>query len=142
MLLVPAAILVLVVLGAIAVDSAAVFLGQRQLANAAQAAATDATSALIYTDFYGQGQVALDPARARSLASASVAAQDLSGVSLDGPVAVQVLGRQVCISLSGTVQPIFGRALGGLVRPTTVRARATATAAGDLGPSVPPRALC
>ncbi|MGH9065985.1 MAG: hypothetical protein ACRD0J_00445 [Acidimicrobiales bacterium] len=134
--------LVLVVLGALAVDSAAVFLGQRQLASAAQSAATDATSALSQAAFYQGGRVELDPAAARQVALASVAAQDLSGVHLTGPVSVQVAGRQVCVSLTGTVPPIFGRAIPGIGSATTVRARATATAAGDHGPTVPHRAIC
>lgn len=138
----PAAVLVLVVLGAIAVDSAAVYLGQHQLAGAAQSAATDATAALAPASFYGGGTVTLDPARARQLALDSVGAEDLQGVRLAGPAVVQVLGRQVCVSLVGTVQEIFGRALPGMPGSTTVRARATATAAGDLGPVVPHRALC
>lgn len=142
LLLVPAAVLVLVVLAAVAVDSAAVFLGQRDLANAAAAAATDATSAISQSAFYDQGVVELDPAAAREVVDASLASQDLHGVALRWPPEVQVSGAQVCVALSGTVQPIFGRAFPRLVRPVAVSARATATAAGAPGTPVPRRRIC
>lgn len=142
MILVPAAVLVLVILAAICVDAALVFLGQRQLAAAAEAAATDATSALSPTGFYQQGSVELDPATATAAALSSLDHQDLHGVTLSAPAQVDVIGRQVCVSLTGTVQDLLGRAIPGAAGTTTVRARATATAAGDLGPQVPHRALC
>jgi uncharacterized membrane protein len=142
LILVPTLVLVLVVLAAIAVDSAVVFLGQRQLGDAAAAAAKDAASALSDPSFYRAGSVSLDPTVARRVADASVAAQDRSGVSIDGPVDVQVAGRQVCVSLTGHVEAIFGRAIPGVPHATTVRARATASAAGDRGTVVQPRSLC
>ena len=142
LMLVPALVLVLVVLAAIAVDSAVIFLGQRQLGDAAAAAANDAASALSDPSFYRAGSVALDPSVARRVAQASVATQDHSGVTIDGPADVQVEGRQVCVSLTGHVEAIFGRAIPGVPHATTVRARATATAAGDRGTTVQHRSLC
>lgn len=142
LILVPALLLVLMILAAIAVDSAVVFLGQRQLGDAAAAAADDAATALSDQSFYRGGSVDLDPSVARQVADASVAAQDRSGVTIDGPVDVQVEGRQVCVSLTGHVEAIFGRAIPGVPHSTTVRARATATAAGDNGTTVQPRSLC
>jgi hypothetical protein len=142
LILVPTLVLVLVVLAAIAVDSAVVFLGQHQLDDAAAAAAHDAASALSDPGFYRSGSVDLDPTVARRMADASVAAQDRSGVTIDGPVDVQVEGRQVCVSLTGHVEAIFGRAIPGVPHATTVRARATATAAGDRGTTVEHRSLC
>jgi uncharacterized membrane protein len=142
LILVPTLVLVLVVLAAIAVDSATVFLGQRQLGDAAAAAANDAASALADPSFYRSGLVALDPSVAQRVADASVTAQDRSGVSIDGPVDVRVAGRQVCVSLTGHVEAIFGRAIPGVPHATTVRARATATAAGDQGTAVQHRSLC
>ncbi|HEY1634569.1 MAG TPA: hypothetical protein VGF64_07420, partial [Acidimicrobiales bacterium] len=142
LILVPTLVLVLVVLAAIAVDSATVFLGQRQLGDAAAAAANDAASALSDPSFYRSGQVALDPSIAQRVADASVTDQDRSGVLIDGPVDVRVAGRQVCVSLTGHVEAIFGRAIPGVPHATTVRARATATAAGDQGTVVQHRSLC
>lgn len=138
LVLVPVGILVLVVLAAIAVDSAAIFLGQRQLENAAAAAATDAAGALSYPGFYRQGHIALDPLAARRVALSSVTAQSLGAMALDGPIDVEVVGRQVCVSLTARVNRIFGQSLPGVAAATTVRARATATAAGDGSPSSGP----
>lgn len=142
LLLVPAAVLVLVILGAVAVDAAVVFLGQRQLSDAAAAAATDAASAVSDSAFYGSGTIALDPATAKKVAASSVRAQGLEGVSLSGPVTVQVVGRQVCVSLVGQVSRPFGAAIPGIPARATVRARATATAAGLRGAAVPQRQIC
>ena len=142
MILVPAAVLVLVVLASIAVDSAAVFLGQRQLAEVAATAATDATGAISESTFYRSGAIALDPAEAQRIAAASVAAQNLHGGALTGPVRVVVVGRQVCVSMSGQVPLIFGRAVPGVPRVIGVHATAIATAAGDHGATVPSSAIC
>lgn len=141
-MLVPAAVLVLFVLGALVVDSAAVWLGQRQLQSAASVAATDAVSAVSNAPYYSSGQVVLDPVAAQRVALASVADQSLSGVSLSGAPVVQVAGRQVCVSLTGTVRPIFGRVIPGFGAATTVHGRSTATVAGDHGAAVPRRGLC
>lgn len=142
LILVPAAVLVLVVLAAIAVDSAAVFLGQRQLAEAAATAATDAAGAVSQPTFYQTGTITLDPSEAQRLADASIAGQDLHAVKLAGSIRVTVSGRQVCVSLTGEVPVIFGRALPGIPRVTTVHATATATAAGDRGTLVASRSIC
>lgn len=142
LILVPAAVLVLMVLASIAVDSAAVFLGQRELAEAAATAATDAAGAISESTFYRTGIITLDPSEAQRLAATSVAAQDLHNVTLAGPIEVTVAGRQVCVSLTGKVPVIFGRALPGVPQATTVHATATATASGDHGTLVPSRAIC
>ncbi len=142
MVLVPASVLVLAILGAISVDSGAGFLAQRQLAQAAQSAAEDATGQVATSGFYQTGAVALDPSRAAQVARASVAAQSLSGVKLQAPIRVQVQGAQVCVSLVGRAPVVFGAALPGVPRWITVSAHSTATAAGYLGPRVPARALC
>ena len=142
LILVPAAVLVLVVLAAIAVDTAAVFLGQRQLAEAAATAATDAAGAISEPTFYRTGTITLDPSEAQRLAVASTAAEDLHAVKLVGPIDVTVAGRQVCVSLTGEVPVVFGRALPGIPRATTVHATATGTATGDRGTLVASRAIC
>jgi hypothetical protein len=142
LLLVPAAVLVLVVLASIAIDSAAAFLGQRELANAATAAARDAATAISDSRFYGGGVVAVDPLQADRVARASIAARDMRGVTLSEPVSVTVAGRQVCVSLTGRVERIVARSLPGVPARVTVRARSTATAAGDPGTVVPRRTIC
>jgi hypothetical protein len=142
LILVPAAVLILVVLGAVALDAAVVFLGQRQLSAAAANAATDAASAISDSSFYTRGVVELAPQTASAVVRASVASQSLRGVTLDQPIGVEVAGRQVCVTLVGHVNRIFGTAVPGFGAPVEVRARATATAAGDTGQGVPLRRLC
>jgi len=142
LMLMPAAVLIVVVLGALVVDNATVWLGQRELGTAAAAAATDAASAVYDPAFYQSGQVVLDPARAVTVALRSVAAQDLSGVQLTGAPTVEVQGRQVCVTLTGVVRPILGRAIPGFGESRSVHARAVATVAGDSGSAVAPRGLC
>ena len=141
-MLMPAAVLIVVVLGALVVDNATIWLGQRELGSAAGVAATDAASAISDSAFYGSGEVVLDPAQAVSTALRSVAAQDLSGVVLIGAPSVQLQGRQVCVSLTGEVRPIFGRVIPGFGGMRVVHGRATATVAGDAGEKVPVRAIC
>lgn len=69
----PAAVLVFLVLGALAVDAAAVFLAQRYLANAASAAANDAASQAVDLDrFYADGSVRLLALDAQRVAAAAV----------------------------------------------------------------------
>ena len=142
LLLVPAAVLILIVLASIAVDSAVVFLGQRELANAAAAAARDATTAVSDPRFYGSGAVVLDPGRADRVARAAIAARDMRGVTLSEPVSVTVEGRQVCVSLTGRVERIVARSFPGVPGTVTVHARSTATAAGDPGTAVARRTIC
>ncbi len=142
LVLVPAAVLILMVLGTIAVDSGAVFLGQRELANAAQTAAEDATHQLGTSTFYGSGDITLVPGQAAQVADASLAAQVLGGVTLDGLPQVVVSGAQVCVSLTGRVPVVFGAALPGVGRWTEVHAHSTATATGTLGPSSSAQTQC
>ena len=72
LMLMPAAVLVLVVLGAVAVDFSIAFLGERELANAASAAANDAAAAAIDEPLFREtGRVVLDCGRANEVAQAS-----------------------------------------------------------------------
>lgn len=132
-ILAPAALLIMVVLGAIAVDSALVYLGQRQLVDAADSAATNAAGGISESAFYGSptgggGRIVLSANRADRLAAATISNQDLSAVTLSS-TQVEVAGRQVCVRLSGVVHPIFGSALPGHPFDVGVTAVATATAA-------------
>lgn len=149
LMLVPAAVLVLVVLGAIAVDSAIAFLGQRELSGAAAAAANDAAGAAISEGaFYrpdggeAAGRIVLDPAAAKELVSHALAARGPRGVTVAG-AEVNVRGRQVCVALTGWVDYVFAKALPGFPKGTTVAARAVATTVeGGADTAVPTAAGC
>lgn len=133
-MLMPAAVLILLVLGAIAVDSASVHLAQRQLADAVSAAANDAAgSAIADSSFYQHGDVILDASRAASVAAEAFAAAWPAGrtgaIAAVSPPSVQVQDNQVCVSAQARVRHIFARAIPGVAHDTVVRARASATAA-------------
>ena len=136
--LVPAGFLVLVILAAMAVDSAVAFLGQRQLGDALAAAANDAASAGVSdSSFYGSGAVVIDPTRAARIVCQTVAAQsdgDLHHVVL----AVAVAGPAIGVRGDAEVDEIFGRALPGL-HQHQVSALATAVATqGPVTAALPP----
>jgi hypothetical protein len=134
LLLVPAGILVLMILGAIAVDSAVVFLGQRELGSAVAAAANDAAAAAFAeAPFYEGGRVEIDVSLAQHVAQQSFDARKAAQIELTGPLEVTVVGRQICVAAEATVRRIFTpRGIG--VSPTaTIRARSGATLSDDRG---------
>lgn len=142
LLLVPAGVLALVILGAIAVDHAVVALGQRELAAAVAAAANDAaTAALDERAFYEDGAVLLHPGRAESVAEQALAARLPKGLhSVD--LVVTTSGRQVCVSATAVVDHVFSPGVPGVQQSTTVSARATATATAEDEGRPPVRAMC
>lgn len=136
--MVPAGVLVLIILGAIAVDVAVAFLGQRELSGLASAVANDAaTAALSDERFYrgagsavaraGPGEIELDPVAAQRLAREAVdrrAPRGLTNVVVD----TRTNGNQVCVTLRGDVAYVFAKAVPGAADGTTVRGSAVATA--------------
>ena len=138
LLLMPAGVLVVMILGALAVDSAVLFLGERELADLTAAAANDAaTAALDAQSFYDCGDLQLDQSRAQEVVSAVVAARSSDAVDVSGvSVAVsQAGGRpEVTVSAQGTVHLVFTPAIPGAARTRGVDARSTA-AAQPLGPA-------
>jgi len=132
LMLVPAAVLVLLVLGAIAVDSAVVFLAQRDLTNRTAAAANDiAGAATSDASFYGEGRVAVDAGVARRYIAAAFA----PSLRPDGYVSwtpeLRVLSdRTVEVSATAEVRYVFASAIPGARHTATVSARSVATAHG------------
>ncbi len=130
LLLVPAGVLIVVVLGAIAVDLSLAHLGRRELASAAAAAANDAVT-------YGVDEAAvragegyrLDPDRVWTAVSAALAARRME-VHLEAPVIEIVQPASVRVTLTGRVDYIFGRALPGGPDSAQVAATASAVAEG------------
>jgi hypothetical protein len=128
-MLMPAGVLVMLLLGAIAFDQSLVFLRQRQASSLAVDVANDlATAALDEEGFRGDGEFRLDPARAEQLGAALVAASDLSDLVED--VEVEVAGAdEVAVRVVVRVDYVFARAIPGAANGTTVTASATAIAA-------------
>ncbi len=126
--LMPAAVLIFLVLGALAVDAAAVFLAQRQLANAAVAAANDAVAAAVDVDsFYGYGRVRLLPGEAQRVADKTVLRLGLDRLSEVRPVA-RVRGEVVEVTITARVDHIFSAAVPGGAGSAAVAATARADA--------------
>jgi hypothetical protein len=120
-MLMPAALLVVFVLGSIALEFAAVSMRQRALANAADAAANDAaTVAIDATMLRATGEVVLDPDAVAAVIDHSLRAQR---VELAAPPAIEISpdGRSIRLELEQYVPYVIARALPG-DDGTTVRA--------------------
>lgn len=142
LLLVPAGVLVLLILGAIAVDFSIAFLGQRELTAAAGAAANDAAARLADAAFYGRGELAIDQSQVAAVIDASVAGRRIAGMRITDR-AVTVTGNQLCVTLRADVPYVFARALPFIDRTAHVTGRAAVTAApGRPGEPVPVNTAC
>ncbi len=141
LMLMPAAVLVVVVLAAMAVDFAILFLGERELADVAAAAANDASAAALDRDaFYDCRGLVLNAGRARDVATAAVTARTSDAVRLsavDVTVANGPARPQVTVAVRGTVALVFSTALPGAATTGTVQAQAVAVAE-PLGPGSGP----
>lgn len=123
----PALALVVVVLGALAVDVALVHLAERQAFAAAAAAANDAaTYGLDPAALRAGEEPRLDPARARRAAEQALAGGQPIGRA--DPPQVEVVGTTVTVTVSLEVDRVFARGVPRAPRSTTVDATATADA--------------
>lgn len=131
-MLVPAGILVLLILGAIAVDSAVVVLASRQLTNRTAAVANDiAAAGVSEASFYlASGEVAIDPSIADGYVGLSFAENTRPATFLAWSAAAATSGRTVEVTATAEVRLVFAPALPGRGRSTTVSARSVATARG------------
>lgn len=133
LILVPVAILIMLGLAAVALDTATVFLGQRRLVDLASAVANDAAAAVDLDAFFTQAGtevVPLDRARAAARRDQLVARQDqdrsFEDVScritslVDGP---PTRAEVVC---AATVRPILAPLWPGAPREWTIEAREVA----------------
>lgn len=123
-MLMPAAVLVFIVLGAICVDFGAAYSAQRQLAGAAAAAANDvATQAIDLDRLYGTGEVRLLPDIAQRVAERSVAAKGLERFDAE-VAAVEVNGAGVTVTVVGRAHYLFASAVPGGPEGADLRATA------------------
>lgn len=115
LMLMPAAVLVFLVLGAICVDFGSVYTAQRELANAAAAAANDvATQAIDLDHFYATGDVRILGDRARTIAERSVAAKGLDHLDASvADVAIDATGTHVTVTVHGRAHYLFAKAVPG-----------------------------
>ena len=125
-MLVPAAVLVLVILGSIAVDSSLAFLGQRELNSFTTEAANDAAaSAFDQAAFYNQGRIIIDPQRADDIVAAL--RRNIGNSVHDVRVTVTTTANQITVRAEGTVDDVFARVLPGVRHQRRVEATSSAT---------------
>jgi len=139
MMLLPAAVAILLVLGAVAVDTAIGFLGHRQLVDATAAAANDAaTQAFDETTYRATGHYQLDPAAAFRAVRAALVAQ---GGSVAATAAARLSPADVVVAAGpDALHPAvitvtthsfigyaFSKAIPGAPRGTGITARQSAT---------------
>ena len=135
LLLFPAALLIMVALAAITVDSAVAFLAQRELANATAAAANDAaTRGLSEEAFYERDSIELSSDAVEDVAVARVLQlvngarhHDLAVQAVASAPAAGCSTWTVRVTASSRVDELFGRAMPGADGQVAVRAESTAS---------------
>ena len=134
LLLFPAALLIMVALAAMTVDSAIAFLAQRELINATAAAANDAaTQALSDSSFYEDNRIELSAAAVEAIAVDRVFAVVDTGRHRDLTVTAEAVAPTaagcawtVRVAASSTVDELFGKAMPGSSGTAAVSARSSA----------------
>lgn len=127
-MLFPAAVLIVVFLASLAVDSSVLFLGQRELANAAEAAANDAAAAVDQDLYFGRGSYDLQSEELQRLATEAIAARLDDSVALTAVKVVRDGPDTVRVEIRGDVELIFAKAIPGVATRRAVHASATAQA--------------
>ena len=124
LILVPAGVLVLMILGAICVDFSIAYLAHRQLQDAASAAVNDAAGAALDEARLraGDGAATLDPQLAREVALESLAATVHGPVRLTSPPVVVIEGTHVTVRLEGDAPYVFSGGIPGAPKRVHVRA--------------------
>jgi hypothetical protein len=139
LLLFPAALLIMVALAAMTVDSSIEFLAQRELSNATAAAANDAaTEALSDRSFYQGDRIELSSSAVEAVAVDRVFAlvdqRRHHGLAVQAdaiPPAAPGCAWTVRVIATSQVDELFGRALPGASRAVAVRAQSTASPRQD-----------
>ena len=124
MLLIPAAVLIVVLFAAVALDSAEAFLVQRELAAAADAMANDAIAGIDPDLVFTGAGAQIDDVRLVRLVTQSLSERAADLAEPDVPVIRRLPGDGVEIELGAAVRPFFGR----LLHPGGWKVRATARA--------------
>lgn len=127
-MLLPATMLVVLLLGAIAFDLSLVFLRQRQASAVAAGLANDlAAVAFDEAVFRSTGRFELDARRAEAVGLALLDASDVAGEIVSANIALPD-PRTVAVVIAVQVDYVFARSIPGAADGTVVTARATASA--------------
>jgi hypothetical protein len=131
LMLVPAGILVLLLLAAVAIDGAVVWLAQRDLSSRTAGVAADVAGAAVDDlAFYDGGAIRLRPDVAEAYTALAFAPDRLPQGYEAWSAEALVEGRSVTITARAEVRYVFAAAVPGLQRTAVVEARTTAEAAG------------
>jgi Flp pilus assembly protein TadG len=131
LMLMPAGVLIVLLLGALAFDLSLVFLRQRQTSSLSVDVANDVATAAIDEDtFRAEGRYRIDPARADSVAAELVATSEL-GPDVRALEVTVVDDQLVEVVIEVEVDYLFAGAIPGAAQGTRVRARAVADARQD-----------
>jgi hypothetical protein len=126
LLLVPAGILIVLLLGSIAVDLSLVHLNRQEAADAAAAAADDTvTAALDQETLRASGEYVIDERQAREVTADVLDARGLATKVSAADVAVE--GDTVTVTLTMPVRYVFARGVPGARHGTTVTVMASAS---------------
>ncbi len=137
----PAALLIMIALAAMTVDSAIAFLAQRELVNATAAAANDAaTVAVSDHSFYEGNRVELSASAVEAVALDRIYAlidqtrhHGLSVTAEALPPAAAGCAWTVRVNASSTVDELFGKAMPGSSGEVDVRAQSVASPRSSAG---------
>jgi hypothetical protein len=132
LMLVPAAVLIVLVMAAIAVDMSLLHLRRRQAHDLAAAAANDAATAAADQAALRDGDYVLDEDAAGRVAVAVVEASDRAPEIASAPQ-VRIVGEVVEVEVALEADYIFAGVVPGAPDGRTVRATARATAVGPAG---------
>src|SRR3954449_13306666 len=112
LMLMPAAVLILVILGGITFDYAHLYLAKRELTSLAEGAANDAvTYGLDQASVHRGDGYALDPERVTAAVDASISTHS-ADLHLEGPPKVVMLGpTEVRVTITARIDYVFARAL-------------------------------
>ncbi len=128
LILMPAAVLIVLLLGAIAVDLTIVHLRQQQAIEAAASAANDAVTGGLDQGALRAGRgYHLDPARVDAAVDRSIDAQGLTDELAAPPQVTEPTPTSITVVVTLRADYLFARALPGTPHSTTVRGTATAT---------------
>lgn len=125
LLLVPAGVLIVLVLAAIAVDLSIVQLRKRQAVDLAAAAANDAATAGAHADHLRRGGYVLSEDRTADVVATVISASEHAGVAVWSH---ETTPSGVTVTVSLPADYIFARVIPGAPDGTTVTGRASATA--------------
>lgn len=125
LMLMPAGILVLIILGSIAVDHGIVFLAQRELENELAGLSNDLSTQALSEDYlYERGGQSIDRARVEQ-AIASVNVADIPG-AYELEIVPTIEGTQITLTGRARIRLVFARAVPGVEHEMEVVATATA----------------